>query len=89
MKKCSIACLCSGTNGSTEHLWDYLAISDNELTLSAMLMYQYSPVSVEPVHAFLLCFPFKLLCYSPIPNTWNKDIPIPKTENTEPKIPHT
>lgn len=43
MKKCSMSCLCSGTNRSTEHFWDYLAINDNELTLSLMLMHQRSP----------------------------------------------
>lgn len=34
MQKCSRSCLCSGTNRSTEHFQDYLAIDENELTLS-------------------------------------------------------
>lgn len=69
MKKCSIACLCSGTNGSTEHWGDYLAISDNELTLSAMLMHQYSPVSVVRTNPCFFYFVFHLNFYvTLIPN---------------------
>lgn len=45
MQKCSRSCLCAGTNRSTEHFQDYLAIDDNELTLSDVT----APCSLPPL----------------------------------------
>lgn len=55
MKKCCMSCSCSGTNRSTEHFQDYLAINDNELTLSVVLMFR---------HSMLLLIPYPFLSLS-------------------------
>lgn len=76
MKKCSMSCLCSGTNRSTGHFEDYLAINDNELTLSVTLMYPCSPLPpwTPSLPHVVQCFP---LSFEPT----NRPIPLKHTHS--------